>query len=49
MPNEKLLEQAIEILQNIKIEKTEGISIESNNYDDGSSYWSINIDFKKGV
>lgn len=49
MSNEKLLEHAIETLRNIDLEKTEGISIETNNYEDGSSYLSINVDFKKGV
>lgn len=47
MSNEKMITQAIETLQNVEVEKVEGITIESNNYGDGSSYLSINIDFKK--
>lgn len=47
--NEKFIVQAIETLCKIEIEKIEGVTVETNNYVDGSSYLSINIDFKKGV
>lgn len=47
MPNEKLLEQAIETLRKIELKTIDGVSIETNNYEDGSSYLSINVDFKK--
>lgn len=44
--NKVQLNQAIEILRNIKYGEIEGVGIETNTYQDGTQYLTINVDFK---
>ncbi|HLR70990.1 MAG TPA: hypothetical protein VK085_06120 [Pseudogracilibacillus sp.] len=44
--NKFQLNQAIETLRNIKYGEIEGVGIETNTYQDGAKYLTINVDFK---
>lgn len=44
--NKVQLNQAIETLRNIEYGKIEGVGIETNTYEDGRQYLTINVDFK---
>lgn len=45
MSNEKLLNQAIKLLQDVKPNEAESIRTETTTYDDGSSTLEISVDY----
>lgn len=47
MTNKESLLLAIETLKKVEYEKVEGVSVETNTYEDGAMYLTVNIDFKK--
>lgn len=44
--NKVQLNQAIGTLRNIEYGKIEGVGVETNTYEDGKQYLTINVDFK---
>lgn len=45
MNNERLLELAVELIQNVDETKTDTVEIQTGQYDDGSTMLSINVAF----
>lgn len=47
--DERLIQEAIDMLESLKMAKVEGVNLELSKYDDGSQRYSISIDLRSGT
>lgn len=47
--DERLIQEAIDMLESLKMAKVEDVNIELSKFDDGSQRYSVSIDFGSGT